>query len=368
MIGRGLFAVLFAACLATAAGVPAEEIKKGLMRNYPIDTKLYQKSEDYFENRIPDKMRDAYEDGDVPSNWTGVNSKTPTECIEYNQADASMVVYVPESYDGSKAFGMYVHNSPGNGGISPSGGWQKLMNEKGLIYISPNKTKNGTPTWHRIVRALDGLATIKKHYKIDDNRVYVGGLSGGGHTGMLCQMLYPEHFHGAISHAAQSYLPRSGSCGHFPGLSSSDARKSPRKDRKWCVISGDKDFNYEKIKETSEIWEDRGYKYRFFDIEGMGHNNAAAEALRSAIEWIEEGSPSRTGAMPGAVAAASPSEIRTWTSSRGDTLEARLVRDEITRVVLETADGRKMRIRTDQLSEEDRQFIRNIKLGRMRNN
>jgi len=258
-------------------------VRKGLINDFTIDSKLFDSTKGYFRDRVPDQMRKAYEAGRV--SLEGANSKPPSECIEYPAGSASMVVFVPADYDGSKAFGLYVHNSPSPGGIVPGREWQDLMSEKDLIYISPNQTQNGTPTWHRIVLALDGMATIKKHYKIDDSRVYVGGLSGGGHTGMLCQMLYPEHFHGAISHAAQSYLPHSNGYGHFSGLSSTDARKSPRKDRKWCVISGGSSYNYVDINHKHRIEPNaiRALSRRLETKRGRRYRGALAELGRSSF-------------------------------------------------------------------------------------
>jgi predicted esterase len=192
---------------------------------------------------------------------------------------------VPSNYDGSAAFGVYLHISPGNKGAAVRG-YEPVMEKLKLIYISPSGTSNDQPMLRRVRLAVDALASVKAKYKIDDTRVCVGGLSGGGHMAMLTHAMFPEMFMGSVSHAAQSYLPSSGSCGHFPGLKVSNLKSGTAKKHKWCVVSGDKDQNYKAIVETSKEWEDNRMNYRFFNVPGMGHTHASPEKLEQALSWI----------------------------------------------------------------------------------
>ena len=97
------------------------------------------------------------------------------------------------------------------------------------------------------------------------------------------QMLFPEMFKGAVSHAAQSYLP-----GHFPGYDLNDCRKGQRRSKvKWAVVSGNKDYNYKEIQDTSKVWKDNSMPYRFFDVSGMGHTVAPAKEFKEILIWIE---------------------------------------------------------------------------------
>lgn len=338
------------------SGSGLAEPQIGLNIDFPIDTKMYKTTKEYFEAKIPKKVYNAYKDGKVPSSWNA-NGMSPEECIEYDPTEHTSLIYVPESYDGTSKFGIYLHNSPGKRGIMPAKDWQTLMDKLKLIYISPHKTENSSPSWRRIVLATDSLATVKAHYKIDDNRVYVGGLSGGGHIGMMCQMIYPEHFQGAISHAAQSYLPSKNSSGHFPGLSLSDAQSGLRKDRKWAVISGSKDANYKAILETSKEWQKGTFLYKFFDVKDMSHQNAPVAALEDALVWMGAEQQSKTTAQP----AAQIYELRTWKSTSGSTIEAKLVENKASSVILEKTDGKQVTISIYNLSSVDRQYLLSVK-------
>ena len=81
---------------------------------------------------------------------------------------------------------------------------------------------------------------------------------------------------------------------HFAGLSLIDAKKPPRKERKWVVISGNLDQNYDAIKKTSKEWLHAHFLYRFIDVPGMAHENAPAPALEEALLWIGTGLPDTT--------------------------------------------------------------------------
>lgn len=352
---KGLCLIVVSALVCSAA---LAESQTGLIADLPLDTKLFATAKEYYKEKIPRKVFKAYDEGNIPSTWKG-NEMPVDECINYNPAEHTTLIYVPKDYTESGGFGVYLHNSPGDRGISPSDEWKALMDKFKLIYISPHKASNNIPDMRRLVLAMDSLATVKKHYKIDDKRVYVGGLSGGGHIGMMCQMVYAELFNGAISHAAQSYLPDRG-CGHFPGLALADAKSTPRKKLKWCVVSGDQDNNYKAILETSKEWDAAGFMYKFIDIKGMGHDNASGPALEEALVWV--GADQLSGSADAtAPVAAKTYELRTWTAVDGKTVDATLVEDKGTRVVLKTEAGQELSIYTTKLCPADRQYLQTMK-------
>jgi hypothetical protein len=97
----------------------------------------------------------------------------------------------------------------------------------------------------------------------------------------LTAAMYPELFQGAISAAAQSYLP-----GHFPGMELGDFTRGERKELKWVVVSGEKDRNYQEILKTGAVWEENRMQYRFIDVPGRGHSPCGAEDLKEALNWI----------------------------------------------------------------------------------
>ncbi len=340
--------------------------RTGLIADLPLDAKMFPTPKDYFSSPIQRKVYKAYRDrqgmGRLP-----VNTLTPEACVTYTDP-LTTCVYVPPTYDGTKPFGVYLHNSPHPSGIRPSEGWKQLMQELEIIYISPNHGGNDVADLRRVALALDSLATVQRHYKVAPQRVYVGGLSGGGFIGMLCQMYYPELFCGAISHAAQSYLPSDSRSGHFAGLSLSDARRPPRNKLGWVVISGSKDQNYETIKQTSETWKRAKFNYTFIDREGMGHENASADALKEALLFVGAALPKASAAEPVATQGAKTNRVpydatrtsRTWTAKTGSVLEALLLSADGSHAVLKDAVGAERKVPIAAPIQADQDYIASL--------
>lgn len=107
-------------------------------------------------------------------------------------------VYVPEDYDGSKAFGVLVWISPEDSGELP-GGWQHALKDHRLIYVAADKSGNAADiVTRRVPLALTGLAGIQAAYKVDPARIYVGGFSGGGVTASHVAAGYADIFTGGL--------------------------------------------------------------------------------------------------------------------------------------------------------------------------
>jgi predicted esterase len=266
-----------------AKPAPAKAVT-GWIQDFAIARPAFVETSPYLSHPNAKAVYQSFAKGGFPPEWT-TNKKDAKAEFAYDAASARTIVYVPAGYDGSKPFGVYLHVSPGDNGENMKG-YAPVMDRLNLIYISPKGSSNDQPMLRRIKLAVDALASVQAQYRTDPKRVSVGGLSGGGHMGMLIHAMFPDTFMGSVSHAAQSYLPLSGSSGHFPGLESRDLRSGVLKDHKWCVISGNKDQNYAEIQKTSELWEANRMNYKFFDVPGMGHSNAAPEPLEAALKWI----------------------------------------------------------------------------------
>ncbi|MBK1791228.1 prolyl oligopeptidase family serine peptidase [Persicirhabdus sediminis] len=339
--------------MITSASADIDDYETGMMSKVPIKAKLFADTEDYFSGKIPKSVYQMFKRDRIPSTWRNANDISPEECVEYKQSEHTLNIYVPADYTPDQAFGLYVHIRP-NDQLEhrASSEYRELFDELGIIYVSPDGTSNSQSSWRRIVLAVDSMAHAFKFYNIDRERVYIGGFSGGGHMAMMTQMIYPEYFQGAISHAAQSYLPTRG-IGHFPGVSMSDINSSPRKQKKWCVISGSKDQNYAEIIKTSKEWEKTKLDYKFINSPLMAHTPAPAEALREALAWMGENPEIKK--QKAAIAKAR--SMRTWTSTAGSSLTARFVKHDRGMITLVTADNKNIKLDFMQLSGECREFI-----------
>lgn len=264
---------------AESAIEKAEKAKAmtGRFDNKPIHSRLFPEAEDYFKDRVRKKM---VRDVRYNPSWGEINSGTQAEWMKRDFEKDTCSIYVPSSYDGSEPYGifLYINHSP-NAYINKA--WYPVFDQFKIIAVSANKTGNYVGMVRRVCLSMDALATVEKDYKIDPTRRVVCGTSGGGHMAMVTAAMFPEMFLGAISSAAQSYLP-----GHFPGMDLGDFKRGARKKNKWLVISGDKDKNYKTILKTSREWHEARLDYQFIDVPGMAHVPPPADRLPECLEWI----------------------------------------------------------------------------------
>ena len=257
------------------------DAKTGFMEHVEIRQPAYATAKEYLEGPNAKAVYNAFASGNYPKEWDA-NKGSIDEMFSYE--NGAMIVYVPAHYDPAKPMGVYLHISANDVGHELKN-CQPVMDRLSLIYVSPKGTSNKQPMMRRVKLGVDALAAVKKQWNVDEKRVCVGGLSGGGHIAMLTHAMFPQWFRASISHAAQSYLPGNGGCGHFPGLEVRDITGKDCKDHKWVVISGDKDFNYKEILKTSDDWKAARANYLFIDVPGMGHVNAPPEKLEEALKW-----------------------------------------------------------------------------------
>lgn len=75
--------------------------------------------------------------------------------------------------------------------------WLAYLEKKGLIFVAAHNSGNGqSDIDRRIPLALHAVYNLKKKYSIDNNRVYIAGLSGGARVASHLAMTYGDIFSG----------------------------------------------------------------------------------------------------------------------------------------------------------------------------
>ncbi|MDF1667128.1 MAG: hypothetical protein P1V97_35620, partial [Planctomycetota bacterium] len=98
----------------------------------------------------------------------------------YKIAKERFNVYVPKSYKRSKKkYGLFIWIAPSHDGRPPPI-WRSRFDKLKLIAIGADRSGNERKTPVRIGLALDAVHNATRQYRIDSDRVYVGGFSGGG--------------------------------------------------------------------------------------------------------------------------------------------------------------------------------------------
>ena len=88
-------------------------------------------------------------------------------------------VHVPEEYSGETTYGLIVFSDADSDSRQLPEGWQAVLDQRKLLYIAPQSAGNDQYSNRRLGLAVLGALEMMKHYRIDPNRVYAAGFSGG---------------------------------------------------------------------------------------------------------------------------------------------------------------------------------------------
>lgn len=280
--------LLLAANIGFAAdeksNLPAQsQIQKGEIREMAIQKRLFASPADYF---CTPQLKSFQQSKDSDK-----RNKPALEQLNYKVEEQTMFLFVPENYDGGPGWGMFVYTSPvPNGAITNQ--YHSLMEKHKLIYVAPNNADNSKPLFFRMGLTLDAFATVKSLYRIDPERVYAAGLSGGGTIATTEAVYYPEIFHGLINFSSQYFLIKSPSYldnyTYNRRWTDADTRALKKFSYRFAFNTGDRDKNYNEVKAAVKAWSEIGLDAKLFDQPGLGHTLPSAEYLDKMLTWIQE--------------------------------------------------------------------------------
>jgi predicted esterase len=122
-------------------------------------------------------------------------------------------VYVP-SHSNPQGFGLLVFIPPWTTAMLPRG-WAQILDRHGVIFVSAANSGNEANLLdRREPLALLAAHNATQHFRVDPERTYIGGFSGGSRVALRLALAYPDVFRGAFLNAgsdpigdAQTPLP-----------------------------------------------------------------------------------------------------------------------------------------------------------------
>jgi len=265
--------------------VPAEAPRPGRTGSYRVA----------FTERSPLSSRESYyEHHQLTRKEIAEVETTPT----YDLAEESFEVHVPEGYDGTQAYGLFVWVSPTARGRVQREDNLAVLAEKRLIWVAANNSGNPRPRWDRIGLALDAAHSMRKLYRIDERRVYAGGYSGGGRISTLLSVLYPDVFQGGFLFMGCDYykkVPAPDKPGAvYPATFHEPPRgtmKVVRERNRYVFITGERDFNRPSTRLYHRQYEKDGFRHvTYLEIPGADHYfGLRGEWLGKGIEALDSG-------------------------------------------------------------------------------
>jgi pimeloyl-ACP methyl ester carboxylesterase len=211
-------------------------------------------------------------------------AEPPAEWVQgYDSASQSYERYVPPPAAGKdNGTPMILFISAGN---SPAG-WKQLESlckQKGILFASPYGAGNDTPTPRRVRIALDVLDDVRRQHRVDPDRTYIAGFSGGGRIACAIAFSLPDICGGAMPVCAGGELREEQWLRH---------RAIDR--LSMAFITGTDDFNRGEVERfRGPMLSDMGIRTKVTVVPMLAHGIPDSKALLPVYEWLEQGSAAR---------------------------------------------------------------------------
>jgi hypothetical protein len=221
---------------------------------------------------------------------------------DYKLAEESFEVYIPPTYTGEKPFGLLVFVSPGGGGslkgYDGRNKWQSIIDAHELIWVGPNKIGNDRVARPRMSIAIDAAVNMQTRYKIDPNRVYIAGVSGGGRIASMLGVGYPDVFKGGFYmigcnfYRREPSIEQKGSYRPSYYVPPTKIYEMAKKQVKHVFLTGDTDGNREQTQIYYKGFVRDGFQHcTYFQVPGMGHSPPPQD-------WFEKGIAALDAPLP----------------------------------------------------------------------
>jgi hypothetical protein len=232
--------------------------------------------------------------------------------LDYNLPDESFEVYVPPDYTDEKPFGLLVFIMPsGRGGLPEN--YRALLDKYHLIYVGPNKAGNDRVVGPRMALAIDAAANMRARYKIDPDRVYVSGISGGGRVASMLGVGFPDVFRGGFYIIGCNFYhdEKAAEPDHYFKRSykvpPANIFKMARKQSKHVFLTGDNDGNREQTEIYYKAFKRDGFEHiTYLQVPGMGHQSPDAGWFEKGLVALDETIAAPAAAKAAAVVALKP--------------------------------------------------------------
>ena len=184
-------------------------------------------------------------------------------------------IYVPDSYQPKNPAGLMVYISPSMSGEIPRR-WKSVMDKHNIIWIAANRSGNRVMVVRRAVFAIVAPTLAGKHYKIDRERIYLSGFSGGGKIAGMVAADYSHLFKGAIFNCGINSLDK-----HPP------KQFELFRQNHFVFVTGTKDHTLEQTEKIYRQYVESGVENsKLMVIRNMTHRNPGSSDFDKAIQYL----------------------------------------------------------------------------------
>lgn len=210
---------------------------------------------------------------------------------EYSVTNETFSLILPTGYSTNTDWGLLVWIGPGNEPrVSPP--WEIELARHRLVFVGAYRSGNERHPIDRFRLALDATYNICRRYRIDRQRIYVGGFSGGGRIASMLGVGYADVFRGALCVCGVNfYQSVSDGRGKFwPASYGTEAGvlRLAQTNTRFVLLTGEHDPNRKNTKDLAE----NGFKTAGFtsvlylEVPGMGHTFPTVAVLDQALSYL----------------------------------------------------------------------------------
>jgi pimeloyl-ACP methyl ester carboxylesterase len=217
-----------------------------------------------------------------------------------NLADERFTLYAPPHMP-AQGYGVLVFVPPWPEAVLPEG-WADVLDRYGVIFVTAARSGNdASPLGRREPLALIAATEIMRRYKVDPERVYIGGFSGGARIAMRLALGYPDLFRGAFLDAGSDPIGDA-----VTPLPPRDLFWRFQTSTRLVYVTGDEDPGHLDMAVDSQA---SMHEWCVYDIDAetiphTGHQIAGAAALAEALRALQTHAavnPAKLGACRAAI-------------------------------------------------------------------
>lgn len=201
---------------------------------------------------------------------------------------------VPKNYKPAEAWGLFIWISAGDDArIAPD--WEAALAERKLLFIGAVQSGNKRNIFDRIRLAVDASVGMRKRCRIDEQRIYVSGFSGGARVASMVGVCFADLFSGALPFMGVNfYTDVVGSDGKKYGLSylpDDEVLELARKKGRFVLFTAEKDFNRPNTLAAFE----QGFQKEGFaavttlEVPALGHALPDGKWLAKGLDFLDAG-------------------------------------------------------------------------------
>jgi dienelactone hydrolase len=291
---------------------------------------------------------------------------------DYDLTEETFRVVVPEAYTADEPHGLIVWISPNESG-RPAPQWAEVLARHKLLWIGADDAGNERPPWQRMGLPLDALAYMQQRYTLDDERIYLAGVSGGGRCASRLAVTHPEVFDGALPIVGVDFFEPI-EVPDKPGFVYPHFKRPrapilqhAREHLRLVILTGENDPNRDQCELFAAQYRRHNFQHVVcVEAPDMGHEYPPAQVLSQALDRLdaplfearaaaaEQGDADADDEAPPAKAAKSPARekldlARNYVAAG----QLDLARDELQAILAQHPDTREARLARTMLDAMD---------------